>query len=331
MPEIILPSTMVGLLTAFEPCFHAPTYRVFQLVLAGWMHCLGRRTITAVALASGGVGQRHISVFHRFFTRATWSLDAVGQVVFRLALAWIPADQPLFVVIDDTLARKTGKGIALATMHHDPLLSSARSRFAVSGTSGSCWRSGCRCRWAARAALRCPSCSGCTSAPGVVAHGTHPADPVGGHASGRLSRPTQPTRVRPSWRWPASCSPWWPAGLTDAPSTPWSIAPTPPVLSWKADHPTSTCSAACARTRLSGRDRAAADRVSAGAHAVGGTGCPPPRRWWRPADAGIRCPSPSTVGRSPTRLRLHRSLVWRPPRPAGPDRHRPRSQWPTPR
>jgi hypothetical protein len=56
MPEIILPSTMVGLLAAFEPCFHAPTYRVFQLVLAGWMHCLGRRTVTAVALASGGVG-----------------------------------------------------------------------------------------------------------------------------------------------------------------------------------------------------------------------------------------------------------------------------------
>jgi hypothetical protein len=133
MPEIILPSAMVGLLGAFEPCFHAPTYRVFQLVVAGWMHGLGRRTITAVALASGGVGGRHISVFHRFFTRATWSLDAVGQVVFRLALAWIPADQPLFVLIDDTLARKTGKGIALATMHHDPLLSSARKPFCSFG------------------------------------------------------------------------------------------------------------------------------------------------------------------------------------------------------
>ena len=57
----------------------------------------------------------------------------MGQVVFRLALAWIPADQPLFVLIDDTLARKTGKGIALATMHHDPLLSSARKPFCSFG------------------------------------------------------------------------------------------------------------------------------------------------------------------------------------------------------
>src|SRR3954454_224181 len=101
MSEIILPSPMVGLLAAFEPCFHAPTYRIFCLLMAGWMHRLGRRTITAVALASGGVGGRHISVFHRFFTRATWSLDAVGQVVFRVAWVWIPQDQPLYVRIED--------------------------------------------------------------------------------------------------------------------------------------------------------------------------------------------------------------------------------------
>src|SRR5215210_1597789 len=133
MPEIILPSTFVGLLVAFEPCFHAPSCRTFRLLVAGWIHCLGRRTITAVAVASGGVERCHISVFHRFFSRATWSLDAVGQVVFRLALRWIPTDQPLYVLIDDTLARKTGKGISLATMHHDPLLSSARRPFCSFG------------------------------------------------------------------------------------------------------------------------------------------------------------------------------------------------------
>src|SRR6186713_2950470 len=117
MPEMILPSTMVGLLVAFEPCFSAPSYRTFRLLVAGWIHCLGRRTVTAVAVASGEVGQHHISVFHRFFSRAQWSLDALGQVVFRLALGWIPADQPLFILVDDTLARKTGKGVSLATMH----------------------------------------------------------------------------------------------------------------------------------------------------------------------------------------------------------------------
>src|SRR6266545_2824627 len=105
MPGVILPNTFVRLLAAFEPCFRAPSYRNFGLLVAGWIHCLGRRTITAVALAAGAVGERHVSVFHRFFARAEWVLDDLGRVLFGLALAWIPADQPLYVVIDDTLAQ----------------------------------------------------------------------------------------------------------------------------------------------------------------------------------------------------------------------------------
>src|SRR6476660_2085923 len=112
MPALILPDSFLTLLPAFAPCFHAPTAANFTLVVAGWIHCLGRRTVTAVALASGAVGQQHISTLHRFFARAQWSLDAVGFVLFTLALRWIPASEPLFLLGDDTLARKGGKCIA---------------------------------------------------------------------------------------------------------------------------------------------------------------------------------------------------------------------------
>jgi hypothetical protein len=133
MPEVILPNTFMPLLAAFEPCFHAPSYRTFSVLVAGWIHCLGRRTVTGLVVAAGAVGRRHISVYQRFFARAQWSLDAVGQVVFSLALAWIPPDQPLLVLVDDTLARKSGKGVSLATMHHDPLLSTTRKPFCSFG------------------------------------------------------------------------------------------------------------------------------------------------------------------------------------------------------
>jgi SRSO17 transposase len=125
----MVPDTFVVLLAAFQPCFTAPSHCNFQLLVTGWVHCLGRRTITAVTLASGAVGTRHVSAFHRFFSRARWNLDAVGRVLCTLAVAWIPADQPLYVLIDDTLARKRGKCIALGSMHHDPLLSTARKPF----------------------------------------------------------------------------------------------------------------------------------------------------------------------------------------------------------
>jgi hypothetical protein len=133
MPELIVPPTLAALLAAFTSCFQARSWVVFQWLVLGWVQCQGRRTLTDVALVSGALGQRHISVFHRFFSRATWSLDALGHVVFRLAVAWVPTDQPLVVLGDDTLARKGGKCIALASMHHDPLLSRARKPFCSFG------------------------------------------------------------------------------------------------------------------------------------------------------------------------------------------------------
>src|SRR5436305_5228277 len=115
MPTIIVPDTFEPLLAAFQPCFTAPSYRTFCLLVSGWLQCRGRHTVTGLVIAAGAVGGRHISVFHRFFARAPWSLDALGRVVFTLALAWIPPDWPLLVLVDDTLARKSGKAVALAS------------------------------------------------------------------------------------------------------------------------------------------------------------------------------------------------------------------------
>jgi hypothetical protein len=125
----MIPEPFASLLAAYAGCFQARSYVTFQWLVLGWVQCLERRTLTAVALASGAVGVRHISVFHRFFARAQWSLDAVGQVVFEQALRWLPADQPVYLLGDDTLARKSGKCVSLASMHHDPLLSTARKPF----------------------------------------------------------------------------------------------------------------------------------------------------------------------------------------------------------
>jgi hypothetical protein len=139
MPPLMLPETFLPLAAAFAPCFTAPTYRLFCYLVAGWVRCVGRHTVTGVALAAGVVGVRgwpsgwHISACHRFFSRAVWGLDHLGLMVFRLALPWAPTDEALVVVVDDTLARKRGKAIALGSMHHDPLLSTVRKAFASFG------------------------------------------------------------------------------------------------------------------------------------------------------------------------------------------------------
>lgn len=131
--EDIVADTFGELLGAFRNCFTTPSYANFCALVLGWVQCLGRHTITAVALASGVLARRHISAVHRFFGRARWSLDAVGRVLFELALRWLPADGPILLVLDDTLARKSGKCVSLASMHHDPLLSSPGKGFCSFG------------------------------------------------------------------------------------------------------------------------------------------------------------------------------------------------------
>ena len=135
MPPLIVPESFALVLAACAGCFTAPTYRVFCHLVAGWLHCAGRHTVTGVAVAAGAgvVGWRHVSAFHRFFGRARWEPDALGRVVFALALGALPAGLPLILLVDDSLARKEGKAIALGSMHHDPLLSTARRPFSRFG------------------------------------------------------------------------------------------------------------------------------------------------------------------------------------------------------
>ena len=82
----IVADSLGELLGAFRSCFTAPSHANFCGIVLGWMHCLGRHTITAVALASGVLARRHISAIHRFCGRANWNLDMVGRVLFELAL-----------------------------------------------------------------------------------------------------------------------------------------------------------------------------------------------------------------------------------------------------
>ena len=116
-----------------SPRFTTPGFANLVVVFSGWVLTPGTHAITQALVLTGVSGVLHHERFHRFFSRASWTLDALGRVVFTLALKWLPANQPLVVLGDDTLARKGGKSIALASMHHDPLLSSARKPFASFG------------------------------------------------------------------------------------------------------------------------------------------------------------------------------------------------------
>lgn len=111
----------VGLLQGLSLAMTAPTFDSFVTVATGWV-LTSRRTVTQMILAAGTSADKHYSSYHRVFSAARWSLDAVGLAVFDLIGPF--AGEIVMLAIDDTLARKRGLKMFGCGMHHDPLLSS---------------------------------------------------------------------------------------------------------------------------------------------------------------------------------------------------------------
>lgn len=124
----MLPDTLASCLCLFESCFRAPSYHRFVTLMTGWLLCVGQHTVTGVMRAAG-VADRDHSGYHRFFSRGIWSPRQVGLVILSIALKLVASDERVKLTLDDTLARHTGKRIAGAGMHRDPLLSTGAKPF----------------------------------------------------------------------------------------------------------------------------------------------------------------------------------------------------------
>jgi hypothetical protein len=111
----------VGLLQGLSATMTAPTFASLTTVLTGWVFA-SRHTVTRMILAAGDVAEKHFSSYHRLFSAARWSLDAMGLAVFDLIQPFLGS--VVILGLDDTLARKRGLKMFGTGMHHDPLLSS---------------------------------------------------------------------------------------------------------------------------------------------------------------------------------------------------------------
>lgn len=126
MTDLAIVATFPVLLQSLSPCFTSPSFESFVTLMSGWVLNLGRHTITGAIRAAGAVGSKHISSFHRFFSRGRWNTDEVGLSLAHLVISTLlDKHAPIVLIVDDTLGRHTGKKIAAASMHRDPLTSTA--------------------------------------------------------------------------------------------------------------------------------------------------------------------------------------------------------------
>src|SRR6266545_4150804 len=115
-----LPCSLADLLITFAPCFTAPTFATFRAMVAGFLTQPGPHTVTGMLAGAGLAGRRHHDLAYRFFATARWSADQLGLLLLDLICAvMVPADAPLYLAVDDTLWRRTGRKLHGAAWHHD--------------------------------------------------------------------------------------------------------------------------------------------------------------------------------------------------------------------
>jgi len=130
MPDLLVRS-FAPLLLAFQPCFTQPSFHSFWALTCAWILCSGRRSLTRIIQSAQLTEFKHYCSFHRFFSQARWNLDDLGHRVFQLLLPF--CGEVLVGAVDDTLARKSGRHIWGAGMHHDPLRSTQSRPFFAFG------------------------------------------------------------------------------------------------------------------------------------------------------------------------------------------------------
>jgi DDE superfamily endonuclease len=123
----LIPS-FAQLIAKFAPCFRVEVFQTFTAMVAAWLVCLGRRSISRVWETTGQARQRNHKAAFRLFSAAAWDWDELACILCTLILTHLVPGAALWVVVDDTLCHKRGAKVAFGGIFLDAVLSSKRHK-----------------------------------------------------------------------------------------------------------------------------------------------------------------------------------------------------------
>jgi hypothetical protein len=115
-----------GIIKRLRPAFTQPTFDRFVTLLIGAIVTMGRRTVSHILWSVRPLMDGHYSSYHRVFSRARWSTWALARILATAVVALVPADQPLVLSVDDTLAGHRGRRVYGKGCHRDGVRSSGQ-------------------------------------------------------------------------------------------------------------------------------------------------------------------------------------------------------------
>ena len=106
MPESLL--VWNALIAGFASFFTEPTFRLFTEMIAGWVLCPGRHTVTRIYQIAEPDQKRSHDEYHRFFPEAAWVLPQLWRHVGVTCVNIFHSTGPIPVDLDDTVFHKAG-------------------------------------------------------------------------------------------------------------------------------------------------------------------------------------------------------------------------------
>lgn len=131
---LTLPAEIMVVLQHFSPVVSERIWDWAQVLVIGAVLAPRQRTVTAILRIMGLSSERQFQNYHRVLNRAQWSSLRASRILLGLLVAaFVPADGPVMIAVDETLERRRGQRITTKGHFRDPVLSSEKHNVASEG------------------------------------------------------------------------------------------------------------------------------------------------------------------------------------------------------
>lgn len=115
-----LPTSLTKLLVSFQPLFTAPSFTTFCAMVNGFFAQTGEHNVCGMLSGAGLAQTWHHSRAHRFFSTRKWSIEEMGLHLLTVIVSMLLGNEdPLELVVDDTLLHRVGRKVFGARWCHD--------------------------------------------------------------------------------------------------------------------------------------------------------------------------------------------------------------------
>jgi hypothetical protein len=114
-----VPSAAEPLVRSIRGAFTRPTFERFLTLMCGVIVTMGRRSVSRALRVMQPHLRGHWSNYHRVYSQARFSMWKLAAVLARQVVTLLPANEPIVLIVDDTVQEKRGRKVWAKGAHRD--------------------------------------------------------------------------------------------------------------------------------------------------------------------------------------------------------------------